>query len=94
VIVIPGRNGGCGHVGAVELDVPVLHQGDGGVVGQVSAAGSRCGAEAVRVLAEDDAEGARGAASHAAIGHGRRLELPRALLHPASASNYSAAQQR
>ena len=69
VLVIAGRKrGGSGHIRAVELDVEVLHQSDGRVVGQVSAAGSRCRAEAVRVSAQVSAEGAGRTSSYSDVG--------------------------
>lgn len=80
----PGRRCSARSSGSdvrtVEISVPVLHQRDGRMVGQVSAAGSGRRAEAIRILAQYDAEGRRGTTPDPA-GYGRLLELPRAVLN-------------
>ena len=84
--------GRCAHVRTVRVAVPVVHQRDGGMVGEVAAAGTRRRAQTVRVLAQDDAEGGRRTAAHSA-GQRRLLELARALVHFAPAGCYLTAWQ-
>lgn len=78
------RRAARAHVRAVEVVVPVLHEGDGRVVGEVAAALAGRGSQAVRVVAQYRAEhGGRAAPDPASTG--RLLELPRAVVHLATA---------